>query len=1396
MNQRDRVRFMKLRAATSHGLALLALLAVAACSSSNDGGKSVAPPVSTPPSPPPLTDRIVDSSGAQLVVPHGALTEPVTLRLARDATGAPPLPTGWKVAGAVYQATPHGTRFAVPVTVHLPAPAIELAPTEELLVAKAQPGGEWQLLPTRRQGSDLVVEVDSLSYFQTVIVGYLLPLQQLAPLTATVSVTCDGQPCVQPVSGTPLLQFTITTNGGQIPSDCAAPRLRFMRTVPVLDFAIDSGGWSISSGTPRTATISDRKPSGGLYGDRTDWSWAVGLTCDTTAGYPKQVLTSTRLTYAAPVVTPLTFSIQAASCNGVPCASPLTGPQNIAITWKGNGGTRPSCTSGETPRVRVFAQYNGGSQAYLAEFGLGSDSATGGSFVSTDTVTLSRLGDGTGRYARYLSELYCPGTVGRVLSSVNLYWADDAASSPYAPFISGQPGSVVVTAGQTASFSAVVFTGYLIQAGLQWQQRMPDAAWADIPGATTNSHTTPMLDLGDTGRQYRIVASSSYGTVTSQIATVSVTSTPVAPFITTQPMPLAVVTGSEAVFAVVASGTAALGYQWYHNGREITGENAPVLKLGPVSTRDAGLYSVKVSNNEGEVTSTAAELNVNSAAPATAAPTIVTQPAALTVTQGNTATFAIGVSGTGPFTYQWLLDGREIPEATAAAYTLQSATLNDVGSYSVRVGNAAGSVTSMPAKLTVTTSTSPVVTPPNITTHPATLVVAPGASATLAVAVSGTSPFTYQWFRNGAPVGGASGAVLTLTSITAIEGGSYTVSVSNSAGTVTSNAAEVIVLGVPAITSQPSAQTATDGGTAIFSVVASGSSLRYQWLRDGQGIPGAESASYTTASLSMSNSGALYSVIVYNAAGLVISQAAALTVTAAAPTITVPPADVAANEGSTATFTVLAAGTAPLSYQWRRNGVAVTGATTSTYTTPSLTTGDNGALFSVVVENSAGSVMSPAATLTVNTASSPMDRLQFFGAIANFAHQLWVTDGTPAGTRAITTWRPAENYTVTQADLIFARLGAAVYFPAIPSDQVAGSTLWRSDGTAAGTTPVTNGLEYVGIPIVPCGGRLFFAGRQRGASSMGLWTSDGTSAGTRRVGSVVVSGVGTRTDFLVCHDGIAYFTGNTVENGSEPWRSDGTETGTYLLRDLQPGTAPSQPSGFASRLGKLLFIASISPNSADMRLHVSDGTEGGTFTASGALARPDANFAAASGLVYFGGTGSSSAVDLFHADANGLVTQVGTALAPKSLTPFGDRVFFFGAIPAESDIEPHVAAGGGATLLSRINPNGPSYSVTGVPASRAFGSLGGKVLFPARTDETADELWISDGTGNGTQLLKDLVTGTVGSSPRGFVRLGNVVLFTANANATGARDSSRFWVTDGTVAGTQPLSATAEVVYY
>ncbi|ASG25222.1 immunoglobulin I-set domain protein [Nitrospirillum viridazoti] len=176
------------------------------------------------------------------------------------------------------------------------------------------------------------------------------------------------------------------------------------------------------------------------------------------------------------------------------------------------------------------------------------------------------------------------------------------------------------------------------------------------------------------------------------------------------------------------------------------------------------------------------------------------------------------------------------------------------------------------------------------------------------------------------------------------------------------------------IVTPPQDQTVTVGQTATFTVLSAGAApLSYQWQRGGVAIPGATSYSYTTPATSLGDNGAAYSVIVANASGASVTSTAALltVVPPTVPTVLTQPKGATVIAGQNASFSVQANGSPVLKYQWFKNKTAITGATGAIYNTPVLTLDDNGASYTVVITNTAGSVTSDAAVLTVGAATPP-----------------------------------------------------------------------------------------------------------------------------------------------------------------------------------------------------------------------------------------------------------------------------------------------------------------------------------------------------------------------------------------------------------------------------------------
>ena len=217
----------------------------------------------------------------------------------------------------------------------------------------------------------------------------------------------------------------------------------------------------------------------------------------------------------------------------------------------------------------------------------------------------------------------------------------------------------------------------------------------------------------------------------------------------------------------------------------------------------------------------------------------------------------------------------------------------------------------------------------------------------------------------------------------------------------------------PSITTQPSNQTVTLGQTAAFTVTASGTApLSYQWRKNTTNISGATAASYTTPATSSADNATKFDVVVSNSAGSITSAQATLTVNAApvAPTITTQPVNQTVTAGQTATFSVAASGTAPLSYQWQMNGSNISAATAATYTTPVTAVANSGEQFRVVVSNSVGSIPSNTALLTVNPGSSisSVDVITYHFDNARTGQNLSETTLTPANVKSATFGKKGE----------------------------------------------------------------------------------------------------------------------------------------------------------------------------------------------------------------------------------------------------------------------------------------------------------------------------------------------------------------------------------------------------
>jgi PKD repeat protein len=471
---------------------------------------------------------------------------------------------------------------------------------------------------------------------------------------------------------------------------------------------------------------------------------------------------------------------------------------------------------------------------------------------------------------------------------------------------------------------------------------------AIITGATNNQLILNSVDSSDAASYY-VVVSNTCNSVQSNNMTLTINE---APTINNQPVSTTVCSGTGVQLSVSVSGTSPLSYQWYKGGSAISGETNSNLIISSASATDAGSYYVEITNSCGTQTSQTAALTVNEPVSLTA------QSLSQTVCSGSSLSFNVTAAGTTPVTYQWFKDNDTITGATNNSLSLSAVDTSDQATYYVIATNSCNSVQSNAMALTVNEA-------PSIITQPVSSVSCSGSSTMLSVTASGTAPVSFQWYKGTSAVPGATSSNYLISSTTVSDAGSYYCTVSNGCGTETSNPATLVVNEPVIITAQSGDSTKCVGDAMMFTISTNGTApVYYQWFHNGDTIVGATSAVYSIASVSSPDAGNYY-CITSNACASTQSGVKALTVNVA-PAINSITNDTTICSGNNLTLSVSASGSAPLSYQWYKNGSVLGGALSSLYPMYQISTSDSGTYYSVV-SNSCGSVQSANVVVGVNT---------------------------------------------------------------------------------------------------------------------------------------------------------------------------------------------------------------------------------------------------------------------------------------------------------------------------------------------------------------------------------------------------------------------------------------------
>ena len=462
------------------------------------------------------------------------------------------------------------------------------------------------------------------------------------------------------------------------------------------------------------------------------------------------------------------------------------------------------------------------------------------------------------------------------------------------------------------------------------------------------------------------------------------------------------------------------------------------------------------------------------------------------------------------------------------------------------------------------------------------------------------------------------------------------------------------------------------------------------------------------------------------------------------------------------------------------------------------------------------------------------DRLYFTADDGITGGELWVSDGTRGGTQIVADiYDGDDNYSANGSSNSrnFIEFKDRLYFTA--DDGENGGELWVTDGTTDGTQLLAdihpndgsdsfdNGSFPYGFTIA--GDSLFFTADD-GENGDELWVTDGTTKGTRLVLDI---NPGTTNGYfspfepsvdssnpreLTAVGDLLYFTADDGENGDELWISDGTTKGTKLVKDINSGFDDSEylyyEYGYSSLIksrrvnnpqaldsypeeltefnGKIYFTADNSEQ--EKGLWVSDGTTEGTQQLVDLYSRAnDPRYRYQIDLIqfqdrlYFSTDDGKQGEKLWVSDGTAEGTQVLKDIYNASdFIEFDDRLFF-GADDGSIGNELWVTDGTpeGTQLVKDINPKinnsyGNTYPESSDPYN--FTEFASRLYFTAETEETGRELWVTDGTTEGTQLVEDLYPGMYddksfaypySSYPRSLTVVGNELFFKADNGKTG-----------------------------
>ncbi len=580
-------------------------------------------------------------------------------------------------------------------------------------------------------------------------------------------------------------------------------------------------------------------------------------------------------------------------------------------------------------------------------------------------------------------------------------WLADHCIAPPLRIVSVSGGGLKVS-GATETFS-VVMAGGSGSPAYEWRKGT-SSSYVVVAGSA--SYTIDFVNTTHTGTYYCVITE---GAVVRQTPPVRLTVVQTGIYFVQQPSGGSKLSGQTHTFSTMVQGGGPGPYQytWRKNGVE-AGPNSPTWTLGPLSMADAGTYTVSATSNGGgdTITSGNAVLNV------TASPFVVTQqPAGGQRYVGQAHQFAVGVSGgSGSFVYEWRKNNVPVGAPSAATYSLNPLTHADAGSYGCVITDTyvpGTPVSTDPAVLQVAD-------PIEITQQPAGATLYVGDNFAISVvAQGGYGTFSYQWQWRGLNLPGKTQPVYSATA-TLGNNGPYACRVTDGIGTsLTSDEAVLVVVTPVQITGQPSGADRYTGSAHTFSVAAQGGAgaLHYAWQKDGVPLGAPDSPALTVGPLAPGDAGSYACLVSDEYRQSVLSAPAVLRVVD--PLSFVPqPANPSIYVGGDYTLNAVFTGGMPdFTFQWRKDGNPLPGATADAHAIVSAASDMQGSYDCVVTDAIGTEWVSDPVLLSVwphvSIAIPPQETFVYTGSACQLSvlaaggqgslHYVWQRDGTPLG---------------------------------------------------------------------------------------------------------------------------------------------------------------------------------------------------------------------------------------------------------------------------------------------------------------------------------------------------------------------------------------------------------------